>query len=278
MKVRVIIVILLCSIITLQACATKNSEFNSPQSSVATLQDPLEKVNRVVFSFNIIFDKFILRPIAITYRTIVPGFVRDRITYSLNNLGMPITAVNNVLQGELRKAGVSTGRFIINSTVGVLGFFDPAASIGLTSENEDFGQTLAVWGVESGPYIILPFLGPSTPRDFTGLLSTSLLDPMYQVGGGSASSSLRNYRLGTGVIDFRSRNIEILDDLQNNSIDYYAAVRSFYAQGRESQVSNNLESDTIELEDNMFDEFEFDETYVGPDLSLIHISEPTRPY
>ena len=207
MKVRVIIVILLCSIITLQACATKNSEFNSPQSSVVTLQDPLEKVNRVIFYFYIIFFKFILRPIAITYRTIVPGFVRDRITYSLNNLGMPITAVNNVLQGELRKAGVSTGRFIINSTVGVLGFFDPAASIGLTSENEDFGQTLAVWGVESGPYIILPFLGPSTPRDFTGLLSTSLLDPMYQVGGGSASSSLRNYRLGTGAIDFRSRNI-----------------------------------------------------------------------
>ena len=183
---------------------------------------------------------------------------------------MPITAVNNVLQGELRKAGVSTGRFIINSTVGVLGFFDPAASIGLTSENEDFGQTLAVWGVESGPYIILPFLGPSTPRDFTGLLSTSLLDPMYQVGGGSASSSLRNYRLGTGAIDFRSRNIEVLDDLQNNSIDYYAAVRSFYTQGRESQVSNNLESDTIELEDNMFDEFEFDETYVGPDIEIIY--------
>ena len=93
---------------------------------------------------------------------------------------------------------------------------------------------------------------------------------MYQVGGGSASSSLRNYRLGTGVIDFRSRNIEILDDLQNNSIDYYAAVRSFYAQGRESQVSNNLESDTIELEDNMFDEFEFDETYVGPDIEIIY--------
>ena len=130
MIVRVIIVILLSSIITLQACATYNSEFNSSQSSVSTLQDPLEKVNRVVFSFNIIFDKFILRPIAITYRTIIPGFVRDRITYSLNNLGMPITAVNNVLQGELRKAGVSTGRFIINSTVGVLGFFDPAASIG----------------------------------------------------------------------------------------------------------------------------------------------------
>ena len=153
MKVRVIIVILLCSIITLQACATNNSEFNSSQSSVATLQDPLEKVNRVVFSFNIIFDKFILRPIAITYRTIVPGFVRDRITYSLNNLGMPITAVNNVLQGELRKAGVSTGRFIINSTVGVLGFFDPAASIGLISENE---------GVTSlPPDSVYPvFLGP----------------------------------------------------------------------------------------------------------------------
>ena len=234
------------------------------------MQDPLEKVNRVVFSFNIIFDKIILRPIAITYRTIVPGFVRDRITYSLNNLGMPITAVNNVLQGELRKAGVSTGRFIINSTVGVLGFFDPAASIGLISENEDFGQTLAVWGVESGPYIILPFLGPSTPRDFTGLLSTSLLDPIYQVGGGSASSSLRNYRLGTGAIDFRSRNIEVLDDLQNNSIDYYAAVRSFYSQGRESQAASNLEIDSSEQENDIFDDFEIDESYVGPDIEITY--------
>ena len=275
MKYRILIVLFLSSVLVLQGCASKQDSvnYNNTETEIVSVNDPLEKVNRAVFQFNIIFDKLILRPIAITYRAIVPEFVRNRVTYSLNNLGMPITAVNNILQGELRKAGVSTSRFIINSTVGILGFFDPAASMGLVSENEDFGQTLSVWGVESGPYLVLPFLGPSTPRDFAGMLSTSLLDPMYQVGGGSAPDSLRTYRMGTGAVDFRSQNIEILDDLQNNSIDYYAAVRSFYSQGRESQASNNLESNTQDQENDIFDDFDIDESYVGPDieLSLIHI-------
>jgi phospholipid-binding lipoprotein MlaA len=272
MKYRVLIVLFLSSVLVLQGCASKEAavNYNNSETEIVSVNDPLEKVNRVVFQFNIIFDKLILRPIAVTYRAIVPEFVRNRVTYSLNNLGMPITAVNNVLQGELRKAGVSTSRFIINSTVGILGFFDPAASMGLVSENEDFGQTLSVWGVESGPYLVLPFLGPSTPRDFAGMLSTSLLDPMYQVGGGSAPDSLRTYRMGTGAVDFRSQNIEILDDLQNNSIDYYAAVRSFYSQGRESQASNNLESNTQNQENDIFDDFDIDESYVGPDIEIIY--------
>ena len=272
MKYRIFIVLFLSSILVLQGCASKEASvnYNNSETEIVSVNDPLEKVNRVVFQFNIIFDKLILRPIAVTYRAIVPEFVRNRVTYSLNNLGMPITAVNNVLQGELRKAGVSTSRFIINSTVGILGFFDPAASMGLVSENEDFGQTLSVWGVESGPYLVLPFLGPSTPRDFAGMLSTSLLDPMYQVGGVSAPDSLRTYRMGTGAVDFRSQNIEILDDLQNNSIDYYAAVRSFYSQGRESQASNNLESNTQDQENDIFDDFDIDESYVGPDIEIIY--------
>ena len=276
MKYRILIVLFLSSVLVLQGCASKEASvnYNNSETEIVSVNDPLEKVNRVVFQFNIIFDKLILRPIAVTYRAIVPEFVRNRVTYSLNNLGMPITAVNNVLQGELRKAGVSTSRFIINSTVGILGFFDPAASMGLVSENEDFGQTLSVWGVESGPYLVLPFLGPSTPRDFAGMLSTSLLDPMYQVGGGSAPDSLRTYRMGTGAVDFRSQNIEILDDLQNNSIDYYAAVRSFYSQGRESQASNNLESNTQDQENDIFDDFDIDESYVGP-VSYTHLTLPT---
>ena len=272
MKYRILIVLFLSSVLLIQGCASKESSVrhNNSETEIVSVNDPLENINRVIFQFNIIFDKLILRPIAITYKAIVPEFVRNRITYSLNNLGMPITAVNNLLQGELSKAGVSTSRFIVNSTVGVLGFFDPASSIGLESENEDFGQTLSVWGVPSGPYLVLPFLGPSNPRDFTGLLSTSLLDPMYQVGGGSASDSQRLYRMGTGAIDFRSQNIEILDDLQNNSIDYYAAVRSFYSQGRESQALNNLENNTQAQENDIFDDFDIEESYVGPDIEIIY--------
>ncbi len=269
MKSRLIILFIVFSV-TLVGCtkAPDNLALNTPESVKIYNIDPIEPVNRVVFSFNNIFDKLILRPIAIVYRGLVPEFVRNRVTYSLNNLSMPITAVNNVLQGELSKAGVSTSRFLINSTIGVLGFFDPAASLGLESENEDFGQTLTVWGVPSGPYLVLPFIGPSNPRDFTGLLSTSLLDPMYQVGGGSTSSYLRSYRMGTGAVDFRSQNIEVFDDLQNNSVDHYAAVRSFYSQSRESQAADNMEIDSINLENEIFDDFEIDNSYVGPDIEI----------
>ena len=269
MKSRFIILFIVLSV-TIVGCAKapEKSNLAATESIKISNSDPLEPVNRVVFSFNNIFDRLVLRPIAVVYRGIVPEFVRNRVTYSLNNLSMPITAVNNVLQGELAKAGISTSRFLINSTVGLLGFFDPASSMGLESKNEDFGQTLTVWGVPSGPYLVLPFIGPSSPRDFTGFLSTSLLDPMYQVGGGSTSSSLRTYRMTTGAVDFRSQNIEVFDDLQNNSVDHYAAVRSFYSQSRESQAADNMEIDNLDTENEIFDDFEMDNSYVGPDIEI----------
>ncbi len=269
MKSRFIIFFIVFSIAVVGcAKAPDKSILSATETIKISNNDPLEPVNRVVFSFNNIFDRLILRPIAVVYKGLMPEFIRNRVTYSLNNLSMPITAVNNILQGELRKAGVSTSRFLINSTVGVLGFFDPASSMGLESKNEDFGQTLTVWGVPSGPYLVLPFIGPSNPRDFTGLLSTSLLDPMYQVGGGSTSSSLRSYRMGTGAVDFRSQNIEVFDDLLNNSIDHYAAVRSFYSQSRESQAADNMEKDSLDSENEIFDDFEMDSSYVGPDIEI----------
>ena len=265
------IIALFFSLLVFISCssAPKNLDLNT-NLETSSIKDPFESVNRVTFSFNSIFDKTIVRPTALVYRGVVPGFMRNRITYSLNNLGMPITAVNNLLQGELSKAGIATSRFIVNSTIGILGFFDPATSFGLVTENEDFGQTLAVWGMPSGPYFVLPFLGPSSPRDFSGLLSTSLLDPMYQFGSSSNQSAFRSYRMGVGVVDFRSQNIEIFDDLQNNSLDYYAAVRSFYNQSRESQSANNIETGN-NIEDDIFDEFEdleLDDSYVGPDIEI----------
>jgi phospholipid-binding lipoprotein MlaA len=271
--------IFLVTFLLLQGCASKptdvnlnsiNSKATTEASDTKHNQDPLEPINRMVFSFNSIFDKTIVRPISILYRGVVPGFIRNRVTYSLNNLGMPVTAINNILQGELSKAGIAASRFLINSTFGILGFFDPASNIGLISENEDFGQTLAVWGVPSGPYIVIPFLGPSSPRNFTGMLSTSLLDPMYQVGSSSNQSAFRSYRMGVGAVDFRSQNIEILDDLQNNSLDYYAAVRSFYNQRRESQSMNNVESSQSSNEDDLdfYEDLDMDSSYIGPDIEI----------
>ena len=235
---RTIIAFIFC-VLLLGACSSnQRSPGLNTNLEASSISDPFEAVNRVTFSFNSIFDRTIVRPTALVYRGVVPGFVRNRVTYSLDNLSMPVTAVNNLLQGELSKAGIASSRFIINSTIGIFGIFDPASSFGLVVENEDFGQTLAVWGVPSGPYIVLPFLGPSSPRDFTGLLSTSLLDPMYQIGSDSNQNAFRSYRMGVGVVDFRSQNIEIFDDLQNNSLDYYAAVRSSYYQNRKAAIEN----------------------------------------
>ena len=271
MKSKLVLFLLLTSLV-ISGCASATKDQVIAESIASQkVFDPIEPVNRAVFSFNTVFDKVAVRPVAILYRGILPEFVRNRIAYSLDNLSMPVTTINNILQFEFGKAGISTARFVINSTIGILGFFDPASYFGLEADYEDFGQTLAVWGVPTGPYIVLPFLGPSSPRDFTGLLSTSMLDPTYQVGNSTNRDLFRYYRMGVGVVNFRSENIEIFDDLQNNSIDYYAAVRSFYNQSRNSQVSDNLEVSPSINQDNLFNEFEefdLDDNYIGPDVSI----------
>ena len=257
MKSKLVLFFILISF-TVSGCAS-NSKDPLVAETIATQKtsDPIEPINRVIFSFNNVFDKAVVRPVSILYRGILPEFARNRIAYSLNNLSMPITTINNILQFEFGKAGISSARFVINSTI--------------EADYEDFGQTLAVWGVPTGPYLVLPFLGPSSPRDFTGLMSTSLLDPTYQVGNAANRDLFRAYRMGVGIINFRSENIEIFDDLQNNSVDYYAAVRSFYNQSRNSQISDNLEVSPSINQDSLFndfEEFELDDTYIGPDVSI----------
>ena len=271
MKSKLVLFLLLVSFLVSGCTSATKDQVVAESIASQKVSDPIEPLNRAVFSFNTVFDKVAVRPVAILYRGILPEFVRNRIAYSLDNLSMPVTTINNILQFEFSKAGISSARFVINSTIGILGFFDPASYFGLESDYEDFGQTLAVWGVPTGPYIVLPFLGPSSPRDFTGLLSTSLLDPAYQVGNSTNRDLFRSYRMGVGVVNFRSENIEIFDDLQNNSIDYYAAVRSFYNQSRNSQVSDNLEVSPSINQDNLFNEFEefdLDDSYIGPDVSI----------
>lgn len=273
MKSKLVLFLVLVTLTVSGCTATSKNKVIAESIASQKVSDPLEPINRAVFSFNTVFDKFAVRPVAILYRGVLPEFVRSRISYSLDNLSMPITTINNIFQFEFGKASISTARFLINSTVGVLGLFDPASYFGLESNYEDFGQTLAVWGVPAGPYIVLPFLGPSSPRDFTGFLSTSLLDPTYQVGNAENRDLFRSYRMGVGIVNFRSENLEIFDELQNNSIDYYAAVRSFYNQSRNSQVSDNLEVSPSINQDNLFndfEEFELDDTYIGPDVSITY--------
>ena len=271
MKSKLVIFFVLINFVVSGCASVNKDQIIAENIATQKVADPIEPINRIVFSFNNIFDKYAVRPVSILYRGVLPEFIRNRISYSLDNLSMPVTTINNILQFKFGKAGVSTARFVINSTIGIFGFFDPASYFGLEADYEDFGQTLGVWGIPTGPYLVLPFLGPSSPRDFTGLLSTSLLDPTYQVGNSANSDLFRSYRMGVGVINFRSENIEIFDDLQNNSVDYYAAVRSFYNQSRNSQVSDNLEVSPSINQDSLFndfEEFELDDTYIGPDVSI----------
>jgi len=196
--------------------------------------DPLEVPNRMFFAFNEALDFAVIRPIAVTYRFIVPTGVRNSVRNFLRNLRSPVTLANDLLQGDLDRAENTFARFFINSTIGLLGLFDIAADSGYPYHDEDFGQTLGTYGAGEGFYLVLPVLGPSNLRDAGGRIVDIFLDPLtylapQEVGLGRAAA--------TGV-DFRSRNIEELDALKADSLDFYARIRSLYRQNRESEINN----------------------------------------
>ena len=194
-------------------------------------------------------DKAIFKPIARGYRAL-PLPLRIGTSNAVENLRSLLTFSNNVLQGDWNGAGNTAGRFAINSTVGILGFFDPAQKLGFEKRGrEDFGQTLGVWGSESGCYFVLPILGPTTTRDAVGLIGNTFLDPVYQITHNTEvmnrSYSEHNYYYykGTDAVDFRSKNIESIESLEKNSVDFYASVKSLYLQNRLQKILNEGISD-----------------------------------
>ena len=215
-------------------CATTPEGDAEAMARYEEANDPLEPWNRGVLEFNRGFDDFVLRPIAIVYRHILPDVVRERIHLFLMNLRTPVILANDLMQGEPERAGETLERFVINSTVGVGGLFDVAAEWGLEPHNEDFGQTLAVWGAGEGPYLMLPFFGPSNPRDATGIAVDLFLDPLNYL----LDDKYLLARFGTRVVDERERHIEDLDNLEATTIDFYAALRSLYRQYRDNEVRN----------------------------------------
>ena len=201
------------------------------------IYDPLENVNRAIFGFNNVADKVILEPVAKGYKKL-PSPVQSGIGNFINNLKLPLAAFNQLLQGQGGNAVESTGRFLVNSTVGVLGLIDVAEKIGLEQKEEDFGQTLATWGVGDGFYVVLPLFGPSNLRDTTGMIMTMMTDPInaYAVNQGEAWAV--PIRTAANAIDQRSQIIDEVNALRNNSVDYYAAVRSSYYQNRKAAIMN----------------------------------------
>ncbi len=202
--------------------------------------DPIEPFNRGVFGFNQVLDRFLIKPIAQGYDYIVPDYAQDRVHTFLNNLGEPVNFFNNVLQGRGSDAADTSGRFLVNSTVGVLGLFDVASEMGTPERRGDFGQTLYTYGVGGGPYLVLPLFGPSNPRDGVGLAGDFLMDPWSYAANAAFDDSTANYitygRFGTQLIDSRARTLKLTDSLEKSSLDYYATMRSISRQYREKQL------------------------------------------
>lgn len=206
--------------------------------------DPLETVNRFIFAFNDAVDTMVIKPAAVTYRFLVPDPVRDSVHNAITNLNGPVILANDLMQGEWDRAETTAMRFLINSTVGVAGLFDVAADWGYEYHREDFGQTLGSWGVGEGFYLVLPIVGPSTLRDAVGMGVDALIDPWKYVldyGTGLSDDTIFWILVGRRAIeglDLRERNLETLDSIRRDSVDYYARMRTLYRQNRQSEIRN----------------------------------------
>lgn len=196
--------------------------------------DPLEVINRPIFEFNLTLDRWVLRPITRIYIETVPEPGRDGIANALNNIKSPVIFANDLLQGELSRAGATFGRFFINTIFGLGGLIDTADYLGLPGHDEDFGQTLATYGVGGFPYLVLPLFGPSNPRDAVGLGVDIVMDPVTHI----APTDVRTARTGIELVSDRAAILNETEALEATSIDFYAAVRSFYYQNRDFEIRN----------------------------------------
>ncbi|MDZ5646070.1 VacJ family lipoprotein [Nitrospirillum sp. BR 11828] len=221
------------------ACAHKpDSTPAQPALAGPEANDPLEGMNRGVFWFNDQVDQAVLRPVAQAYRWAIPPALRDAVSNVLNNVRSPLTLANNLLQGDFEGAGVTVERFVINSTVGIGGLVDVAAANGIPYHYQSLSQTFAVWGIDEGPYLVLPFLGASSVRDAAGFGLEAWGDPVTRVASNTNNDWANYTRVGLTVLDARSTYFEALDDLRKNSVDYYAAIRAAYRQQRDGYILN----------------------------------------
>ena len=224
-------------LLLLSGCATTGS---APSEA-----DPWERVNRSTYAFNDAIDRAVLKPVAKGYRRYVPQWMRTGVTNFLSNLAYPTVIVNNVLQLKLMDAVTDTTRLVLNTTFGLGGLFDPASKAGLPRNDEDFGQTLGYWGMPPGPYVVIPFLGPSTLRDAPSLYVDYLTDARHYIG----DNPLEFGFLGLSIVDRRARLLPV-ESMIEDAFDPYAVIRNAYLDRREYQVRDgDVEPDDLELED-----------------------------
>ena len=241
---KILIVVFTTFALTFNVSAGMDGELLLKKNQPSEVKDCFEKINRVTFALNQTLDGVIFKPVASIYRKL-PSPAKTGVSNSLENISHLLTIPNNILQGDFKQAGINTGRFIINTTIGILGVFDVAEYLGLTNyEKEDYGQSLAKLGVGPGCYIVLPVLGPSTVRDT--LASTFNYmggDPWYNVTINNDTRYFKNsdyyYSKGASGIDFRAKNYDSIENLEKNSLDFYASVKSLYLQDRQQKILNS---------------------------------------
>ena len=257
----IVVLILFSQFQVLNAIAGSDGQLEiSSKKNSQDVKDCFESVNRGIFAFNQGLDKVIFKPLAKGYRKL-PQPVRSGTSNALSNLGNLVTIPNNILQGQIKDASINSLRLIINSTLGIAGIFDVASYYGLQKlEKEDYGQTLGTWGVGEGCYFVLPVLGPTTVRDSIGsLANVTGGDAWYNVTVANDTQYFNEAdyyltRLLSGI-DFRAKNLESLDSLENTSIDLYASIRSLYLQDRQRKIKN-LDEATETMSDDDWDEID----------------------
>ena len=262
MDKKFLIIVISTLALTLNALAGTDGELILKKNQPSEIKDCSEKFNRATFAFNQVLDGAIIKPVAIVYKKL-PSTLRTGVGNSLDNLSNLITIPNNILQGDFAKAGVNTGRLVLNTTVGIFGIFDVAQHIGLDEyEKEDYGQSLATHGVGPGCYIVLPILGPSTARDtIASIANFTGGDAWYNVTVRNDTqffSEIDYYSSKvTSGVNFRAKNFNAIENLEKNSLDFYASVKSLYLQDRQQKILNTKriietqdDSDWEEIEKN----------------------------
>lgn len=236
------ILVAIFAALLLGGCATRPDDPDDLAYYLETA-DPLEPMNRAIFQFNELADKVVLRPAAVGYNTVVPNGVRIGIRNFLNHIRSPITILNALLQGEGVRARETFGRFMTNTILGLGGLIDIASDAGIPQHYEDFGQTLAVWGVEPGPYLMLPLMGPSNFRDGIGYGIDGVVDPFGYLIRKEYGLEGVGVRYTLNAVDWRATNLKTIDELRNSSLDFYATVRSAFRQRRAHDIRNGREAE-----------------------------------
>jgi phospholipid-binding lipoprotein MlaA len=253
-------------VVVMTGCSTVSQQQTA--GTAAEVYDPIEPVNRIIFAFNDAVDVAILRPIAVIYDDGLSDPIKDSVRNFLRWLRSPIILANDILQGDLDAAASTSERFFLNATT--FGLADVAGDQSIAYRSEDFGQTLAVHNVSTGPYLVLPFLGPSNLRDLIGIVVDNILDPLSTpvtvFDAQTTAQTIGVSRRALSIVDFRSRSLKEIDNLKRETLDYYASARTIYNQRRVSQILNGtLPSETSnQPTDTLFNSFEPTEDGIKP--------------